>query len=351
MLKNKGELRERVKQWLVDEDLLRRTRAFLGGDGLGESKIANWNKPDRGIPDTFLEGAALYHCAENELIADRAAKKFGLIGECFWQVFVVSPTPHRETGNHDCLVIRLWEQVEPYGGQKRELHFATKTWFTGDFPCDSSPVFDLVTNEALSQKTGLSPDQEHEILLRWKVEGVRRDYGYSIYLPNTIAGTQSDKQRFDYVVGLPVIPVKSAVIMTILPDRIRAKKRGDDDPFAPESPILQEPKALGFHAQDDPLETIERVLGREWQLASWIDTDPGAVELWRESNMEIPEKIRNALTDIRRPAEVRLTEADIKTRSKADHSIFVTRISFPEPLLHYGFYFKLPESEQEGGQL
>src|SRR5262245_16667443 len=100
-----------IAAWLRDDNVLTRTRSFLGGHGLNEVKIANWNRPKREIPETFIEGAALNYCARAEVLDAKTAERTRLKAREYWQVFAVSAMRDRD-GNHDCTVFRYWTGVQ-----------------------------------------------------------------------------------------------------------------------------------------------------------------------------------------------------------------------------------------------
>ena len=94
MISNKSDLTSALNGWLASSIILDRTRKLLKSgapsterSGLSDGQIANWKR--RGLPESILEGAALYHCAKDRNLHLDTAKRLGIEADTFWQVFIV----------------------------------------------------------------------------------------------------------------------------------------------------------------------------------------------------------------------------------------------------------------------
>src|SRR5262245_50412564 len=130
------ELREDLRKWVRDDAIIARTAELLGGQAkLSESKIANWKRSDRELPDILVEGAALHYTAAQVPYDLNAAQRTGLRAKEFWQVFAISPNPGK-TGNHDCVVARYWTGVERLAPENGPRDLSHRTWGTGPSAMD-----------------------------------------------------------------------------------------------------------------------------------------------------------------------------------------------------------------------
>jgi len=341
---SKDDLVQDVRSWLDDDQVLSKTRGFLGGQGLGEAKVANWSRPERDVPETLIEGAALYHCARSGTFDTSAAERTGLVGGRFWQVFVVGPRPDAN-GNHDCLVVRCWQDVRHYGERRDELFLTHKTWFTG-VPDDKNPVIDLMAARTLVREVPGKPNTEgdgwtaiedestssrgREIAVSWRVpREERRDYGYAVRLAGTVSTKPPKGQRHEYLGGLSTIPMEEEVLIVSLPPQL-LKASGDllDDY------TFVRPQCLEFLAEGIPITVLEAFLQARLarkHLAPWFD-NRGRARLWRDSGLELPPPIESLL------------KAQGVSLNSDDGTAFVARVVSPAPYLYYSMVFELPRA-------
>jgi hypothetical protein len=336
----KTELAQNLKQWLKSEKIVAQTRQFLGGQGLSETKIANWSRADRDIPETFLEGAALHYCANTSTIDLRAAERTNLVGDRFWQIFIVSPEISDQDGNHDCFVLRFWEGVRQYNQSRGEIDLTHRTWFTGS--ANNNPITDLISGEAILQHNG--PDETRdgwtfidnpsvgergrEISLTWKIkDNDTHNYGYAVRLSGTVASFPPNGQRHEYLGGLSVIPVASHIIIAVLPHNLLKKTNDVLDEFK-----FARPQCLEFLADGVPIRMLEGFLQGKLtrkHLAPWFD-NKGRAKIWNESDIDLP-----------LPVQKFLQSQGLSLSNELD-TIFVTEIESPAPYLYQSLVFELP---------
>ena len=327
---DKNKLLKDLRAALGDKEVLSLTRRFLGGIGLADAKIANWRRDERKLPDSLVEGAALYHCLKNRAFDELAAERTGVVAHTCWQAFFVSDSADKNN-NHDCSVFRLWSGIRQFRRDNRERFFIHKTWFTGD---GSERVSELVANDDvhLDQKIFSQTPEGSELAVRWKIPWIDpREVGYNVRLKSTVAGKPSKGQRHEYLGGLTGIPVERLFLIASIPKRLLTKSQDLLD--FNEGQSYKAPKCLEFLADGVPIHVLEGFLqGRldlEW-LLPWFDSR-GTAQPWDEAGHSLPKPI----ADLALQQELSL--------SSPDHESFVFRVDSPAPYLYYSLVFELPE--------
>ena len=350
-----SDLVEDIRHALQNPDHLKRTREIVGEDILKDSRLQNWIRANRKLPELLLIGASLMFSAhEEEIMGTRSASRIGMWAKKFWLLFVVQEPQPPSAPTADCIAIRYWEKVRRVGNEKdKDLYLNSTVWSNG-FPSEDNPIWNAVSGEEFPRVENededqdgwkkMKPDRDNagdkvsEISLTWRVppgEGIL-DYGCVMRWADTVRRKRTKENRYEYLGGRAGVPADSETIIAIIPNTLLAKSR---NPLDKERPI---PWCLGFH-QDDPIQTLEQFLeGKSGQrrFSSWVDTNPGSVQFCKESQITLPENIRKRLTD----ADV-LSDDEISLWSKPDYSCFAVTIEHPEPLLHYCLFFELGDGD------
>ena len=274
MIDSREALTDALWHWLEQSDTLTEARRFLSQDptskrsGLGDGQIANWRRK-KTLPDTFLEGAALYHCAlaEKPLIDP---EETGLTGSSFWQVFVVGnpaqfnqPIPKKldsikpkttkpKIEKLDCAILRYWQDVQALGDDGYLSHVAYRS---------RSATVELNEKDKEKEKpkveelggTGTKLEIKHEndgnLFVRWQIDREARDHGYTVNFPEAIT-----HGRNELVGGTPTIAVGSAHLLVFLP------KSSVDRLKRPANPHGL-PDAVRMHVTGSPVRVMEGYLG------------------------------------------------------------------------------------------
>ncbi len=213
MVDNRANLEHELERWLdKSSPELADTRKFLGSDstgkrsGLSDGQIANWRRRRR-LPDTFVEGAALYHCALARTGRLDPAQWTGIAGDSFWQVFVVADTVGPKL---DCTILRFWKGVRTLDDTKPKYlthiaHRSTDKAARTREPSQLGRKDDSFDCEA---------DDDGSVFVSWKIGLEPRDYGYELEFPNAIVNDHNEA-----VGGLSTIDVGSAHMLVFLPQR------------------------------------------------------------------------------------------------------------------------------------
>lgn len=334
MLYDRSKLVNDMKMWLSDRDFLDSARRFLGGTGLSDSKVGNWK--NREIPETLIEGAALYHCSQHGAFDAAAADMTGLVADENWQVFVISESPD-SSGDHSCGVVRLWSGLRQHGQKAKERHMTHKTWFSG-IKSKKRQIFDLISQKPHTDTIQLSmPDEKvhgSEWAISWDVGADdRMDVGYFVNLEGSISSKPTKKKsgqqiKHEYIGGLTNIPASTLYIVAAIPHSLMNES----------SDILDEskfdrPRCIRFLADGIPTNVIEDFLQqkreRRW-LMPWFD-NLGSGQRQNHSGFSLPKVIKDSLPNL-----------SVKS-SQDTHETFVFRIDSPAPYLYYAFVFQLKD--------
>jgi hypothetical protein len=336
-------LEQDIRRWLGEDSTLSRARRLLGGQGLGDTKIANWKR--RELPEALVEGAALEYCARATPYDAVAARLTGLAAGEFWQLFFVSADCDSNL-NHHCTVYRYWSSVRLIDPQHSELPFVHKSWFTGSRQHD--PILNVITGQphedlypfVTSERTstgqrkstdGPEESQPQEIAVAWRVSGeLPCEIGYRVCLKSTFATKPPGGQRHEYLGGLSIIPVERSIIVAVVPTAVLMPSQNifDDAEVVP-------PLCIRFLSEGAPILVIEHLLqdliSRKW-LAPWF-ANLGPVQ-------------QTTLADIALPATIeKVMRSDKLEISQRTHSIFWAEVMSPAPYLHYSMVFELRRSD------
>ena len=330
---SKAALVRDIKKWLKDPDILAATRRALDGQGLSDTKITNWSKPDRDVPDTFIEGAALYKsalAAPRETVDGSAVQQTGFRGRAFWQIFQVSEECD-DQHNHHCSVYRYWTDVQ-FVEDNRHLPYLThKTWFTGT-PRDLENAASEIPTAVGATPMETVRLHEHWVAVSWPIsDGRPRDFGYKIELAGTVSANPPEPQKHEYLGGLSVVPVEHDIIIVSIPKSLIKSQ----SPLGDE-PIFTRPLAIQFLADAVPTEIIEnhlqKKIDRRW-LAPWF-SNRGPADALRDVALEYPAPLKQALSGDP------LGQLDSRT-----HVAFCTKQAKPLPYLYSCLCFELETGE------
>src|SRR5438067_4537247 len=214
--------KEQLWKWIDDPGVRVATRLFLGGEGLSDAKIANWRR--REFPDTFIEGAALAHCAGGGDFDVRAFEQTKLAGHEFWQVFIVSGDSD-DRGNHGCSIMRLWTGTRRKSGVPHPIDFAHKTWFTGPSSTKHPPVRNIVGPQSL-ETIPIGKSKAFSVV--WSVaDSEPHDFGYRADVDATVATRFLQRnQKHEYLGGMSTIPVERGVLVASFPHSVLNPSHG-----------------------------------------------------------------------------------------------------------------------------
>ena len=271
MITDYSALKRKLLEWINDGDVLAESRKFLRSDessersGLGDGQIANWRR--RGLPSSFVEGAALYHCGQPRKSAqDDLARRVGMKAEAFWQVFVVEDAG-KEQEWLDCTILRQWQGVRCLDLRDTTLltHTAHRSTRKHDKERNAADAggrkdpedrkTESLVDSLVDQDPCFRRDPEDDssdddsVVVSWEVDPARSDYGYVARFPTAIKNNHSEA-----VGGYPSIPVQSSTMVTFLPPRLIAQMQRPDNPKGI-------PKSFATLLDGDPVRAMEGFLG------------------------------------------------------------------------------------------
>ena len=328
MATNNDEFTNTLNKWLNDSAILADTRKFLksGQDstrsgGITDGQRANWRR--RGLPNTFVEGAALYHCAQAKYVQPTAAQGSAIEGGAFWQVFVVHAPEVDDQPMLDCTVLRCWQGLRAHHrGTDWFAHTATRSIGTPPAKADVRP---LVKDDSFRPV----PQDDGTVIMSWEIGLEPRDQGYHAHFPGSLANG-----REDAVGGCPTIPVASGHLLVYLPQSLLRRQREMRLPGNPRGiPIA----FSTFLNGGNPARIMESYLGVRGtrpteeafrRLASWFDEGP-LVEEWRQDTHRVPQLIRQH--------EAFQTAENLAHEGK--YEAYATHIDAPRPFLSHFMVF------------
>lgn len=269
MIDNRRTLTDALRIWLEEGDVLADARKLLNAgpsskrSGLGDGQIANWKRGDR-LPDTFVEGAALYHCAQaRRPLID--PEDIGLTGSSYWQVFVVGNPEHDNQPVLDCAILRYWQDVRALEDTGYLTHVASRSidpTAAEDEPRVSTDGAGAKDKKRAQPKVvelgrkGANFDPQFEddgsLFVSWEIDRTPRDHGYAVTFPKSIVNNHDE-----LVGGHSVVPVGSAHLLVFLPQSAvnRLADRG-----LPGNPHGL-PGAFATLLHGSPARVMERYLG------------------------------------------------------------------------------------------
>lgn len=328
MVDNRSDLESELRGWLhKGSAVLADTRKFLGSDpngkrpGLRDSQIANWWRKDR-LPDTFVEGAALYHCAQERKRRLDAAQRTGIAGESFWQVFVVhAPKTDGQEKLH-CTIMRYWQGVRALNDRKPHYltHIAHRS---ADREADRKKPRQLGRED---DSFDYAFDANGGVFVSWELGREPLDYGYEVVFGNAIVNDHDEA-----VGGLSTIQVGSAHMLVFLPQKAVDRLAAMLLPGNPQGL----PGALSTLVNGSPVDVMESYLGirkgandRDYRrLGPWFE--PGPQVAWGLGDRAPPQAIR----------EQKAFEAAVESAKKGECRPCSTHVDDPAPFLSYMMVF------------
>ena len=344
MIDSRRELTDALWIWLQGGDVLAEARRILNAgrnskrSGLGDGQIANWRR-GKSLPDTFVEGAALFCCgqAERPLIDPEDT---GLTGSSFWQVFVVGDPKQGNQPDLDCAILRYWQDVRALGDVRYLTHGAARS-------IDPSAAKDearagTVAARAeekkragpkvveLAKRKGAEFDHQYEadgsLFVCWQIDRVPRNHGYAVTFPKSIANDHDE-----LVGGSSEIAVGSMHLLVFLPKRAVDRLAARGLPGNPHGL----PGAFATMLRGSPARVMERYLGI---LESGVKGDFRRLGPWFRV---IPEVEQGAGSH---PLPPEIGKHDIYEKASewveaGDYRLFSVHVDKPLPFLTYAVVF------------
>jgi len=285
ILNSRYDIESLLKKALEDKIVINNARRLLGDEGaLGLSKVDNWKV--RGLPITFLEGAALIHCSGSE---DETIRRTGLSARSSWHVFYVEDD--KSENKQNCRIWRFWEGMHVYGVTPRVFTHTTlvdKEGGYAEFESIGHPTVPMMSFESLKEEKGPIP-----LSCYCNVPtGVAYDAGYRVLARKTIYCKSEEDRRHEFLGGINVVTVQRSYLLACIPERMISGFLVAWISFAP---------------QVSPFKFIEEVASQS-ELASLIDRTGEfypKLEPWGKygsmepftGQIELPEKLAKSLPD------------------------------------------------------
>ena len=309
--------------------------------GLGDSQIANWwrRHGEPRLPETFVEGAALYHCARGSLFdpVEHTRSK----ADSFWHIFFVRGDDDDENDSQPrlhCGILRYWENARSVGGADHLTHIALRSIDKAvakkkpRATVSEKPEKGGESKPELRQLgrsgAGFDPkyDPDGSLFTSWTIDSEPHDYGYAVDFPNAIKNNSDEA-----VGGSLAIPVGVAHQLVFLPKRAVVRLANMGLPGNP----LGLPSAFSLLPGGNPVLLMESYLGIRnsdmkgdfRRLGPWFKQGPQVME--GTGPTRPPKAIRE--DDLYRKAMRYVQEG----RSLA----FSTHIEIPPPFLSYFMVF------------
>lgn len=329
-------LKKTLDVWLDDSALVAETRRFLNShpaskrSGLGDAQIANWKRPNRRMPASFVEGAALYHCATPNL-----APPVRMEAETFWQVFIVHDRKDQQTGM-DCTILRYWQRVQWHDDDTSRLtHTAHRSIGEGG---GATPEPRSLPNDDAGFEW--DPEDDGSVSVSWKIGREPRDCGYALHFP---AAIMIDEDHPDAVGGCPTIPVRAAHVLTFVPRSVADRQR--KSPGNPRGI----PSAIATLPSGNPARLMETYLGiREKKgakgdfsrLGPWFEEGPQVTQVKEWSHFDL---LPNPILE-----DQCFKSAENSARQN-HFRVYATQYEKPSPFLTYFMVFDrlLPDNSKD----
>ena len=339
MITDNDELMSALNNWIKDHAILEDTRKFLragSGQGakrsgaLGDGQIANWRRRES-LPEAFVQGAALYHCAHARNAPLPAAgqkamaRQNAIEGDEFWQVFILDPAKDDKQPMIGCTILRAFQGI-------RAHHRGTSDWFTHAAYRSAAKTAESAKQDvprALVEDDSFRriPDADGAVVVSWRIGAEPRDQGYQVSFPNSIA-----KNRPEAVGGCPTIPVASSHLLAYFPRSLRDRHREMRQPSNP----LSIPSVISLLPVGNPVRVMESYLGIHdipteedfLRIAPWFQQEPLA-EPWKHDSHRVPQLIREH--EAFKEAEGWVHEDK--------YEAFATHVDAPLPFLSYFMIF------------
>ena len=341
MFDNREELEEELWRWLdKGSGELADTRNFLGSGstvarrGLGDSQIANWRRRhgEPRLPETFVEGAALYHCARKGLFDP--VEYSGIKADSFWHIYFVRGAEDDETDSQpwlNCAILRYWENVRSLGGADHLTHIALRSIdkAAAKKEAGEKPRQDGPKPKPLGwQDSGFDYkyDPDGSLFTSWNIGCKPHDYGYEVDFPNAMMNDQDEA-----VGGSLSIAVDVAHQLVFLPKRavdrlanmrLLGNPRGLPSAFSllpGGNPVLLMESYFGIRDHG--------IKGDSRRLGPWFKQGPQVIE--GTGSKRPPEAIR----------ENPLYKEAVRFVQEGRCVAFSTRVVVPPPFLSYFVVF------------
>ena len=322
MIADSADLVRALSSWIDDGGILSDTRKFLKSgpssprSGLGDGQIQNWRRRGGRLPSSFIEGAALYHCAQARSVQLHPAKEIGIAGDSFWQVFVVHNAVDDNQQMVDCTILRYWHGVRARG----TTYFAHTAYRSTGETAVKDDVCPLPKDDSSFERHF---DHDGTVLVSWQIDREPRDLGYVAHFPGAIRNNHAEA-----VGGSPTIPVGAVHLLVFLPRSVIDRQRQGHLPSNPRGI----PTAFATLLNGNPVHVMESYLESHTRLGflrlgPWFREGP-LVEFWHGSH-RLPQPIR----------EHKSFESAQNSVHEGDCEAFVANVDDPLPFLTYFMVF------------
>lgn len=331
MIDNRQDLSDALWDWLKKGDTLTEARRFLSAgpnskrSGLGDSQLANWRRKEH-LPDTFLEGAALYHCAQARSPRIDAAEETGLAASDFWQVFVVGNPSQVNQPRLDCAILRYWQNARAVDDNRYLSHYAYRSIAA------SAAKGETHDNPTVTELGGTDTrfyrefDDDGSLFVSWEIDREPRDHGYAVTFADAIKNDHDE-----LVGGAPTIAVDSAHLLAFLPKKAIERLAGRGLPHNPQGI----PGAFATHLSGNPARVMERYLGI---LESDANGDFRRLGPW----FRMLQQVGQGEGDVELPAAVTDNEIYKEAAGWVDTGefrLYSLHVDLPVPILTYALVF------------
>jgi len=322
VISSRSDLTSVLNGWLASKLIRDRTRTLLKSgapsterSGLSDNQIANWKR--RGLPESFLEGAALYHCAENRSLHFYTVRRLGIEADAFWQVFIVHAPEDDTQPKLDCTILRYWQGVRALRETGCLTHIAHRS--AGEGASGDEPRSIVEGDCGFEWRH----DDNDGVFVSWEVGREPRDHGYVVRFSGVMA-----QDHEEAVGGSPAIPVGTVHLLVFLPRKVLDRQRRKRLPSNPRG----RPIAFSTLLHGAPARVMENYLGIRKspangdfrRLGPWFEEGP-LVEPWESDSDDVPQPIRE--------------HESIKEATAPAYESFVARIHDPLAFLSYFMIF------------
>jgi uncharacterized protein YbaA (DUF1428 family) len=228
-------LKEDLKSWLRDENVLQQARKKIeevrikeGSDDdtlkMTDTRVANWLRSDRALPEALIMGAALGCVASAGQQTGSNPTK--ITAKEFWQLFTIKP-PSLGNAKCDGEAFRYWTDVQAKSDET--VYFSHQSYYSANLQ-RKKVALDIFTRKLIDEQQ-VEEDKENggpagRVTVSWKLTGREpTSFGYSVPAENVISADNSKEELFDYVGGMSSIPVDRAIVVVKLPAGILAQTK------------------------------------------------------------------------------------------------------------------------------
>ena len=351
MVANSADLTKTLNRLLDNPAAVADTRKFLKSDsgsersGLGDGQVANWRRRGR-LPDTFVEGAALYHCGYHEKVSSDQydlVQRIGIKGDTFWQVFVVQDSKDHNPRKLDITILRHWQGVRSLRGTTHLIHTAHRSIEKSAGKKKRKSDVGSLKEHDPSFKEDF--DDDGTAVVSWEIGRLPDDHGYEADFPNAL-----EKYNVESAGGYPAIPVDTAYVLIFLPRSVFESQPIESLPSNPRGL----PTAISTHVMGNPVNVMESFLG-----IGKVPTSKAfrRVELWFQEEQQVVRWLPNShdsddshdFPDV--PPLIRehgTFKNAVKSVHEGGHRAFATQVEKPLPFLFYFMVFGWTVSKAQG---